>query len=132
MEDAPDRTFTLTFEMADDGRVRGRIESRIGEGTLRRVSFDPETKKLRFTQNSEMGIINFTATVEGDEMKGDLSVEDAFNAPFTAKRQKPEITAATAAAETSEPATEPASEAEAATASGESASTPPATAGGAR
>jgi len=87
-EDAPPgRGFTLTFEMSDDGRARGHVLSEYADGPMRDVVYDASTGLLTFARDSEiMRRIKYRATVEGDTMKGTLSVEDEFVLPFEAKR----------------------------------------------
>ncbi|UCD76051.1 MAG: M20/M25/M40 family metallo-hydrolase, partial [Phycisphaerales bacterium] len=89
-EEVPeDAGFTITMEMSDDGRVRGNVQSRMGDSRLRRASFDAETGTLRFmTFNEYVGPIRFEATVSGEEMTGTLSGEEGFTMSFTAKRVK--------------------------------------------
>lgn len=89
-EDAPeDAGFTLTFEMADDGRVRGQIESQIGQGDLRRETFDAESGKLSFLFASDaMGSINFTAELKNGVLTGTVGVSEEFSMPFKATKQE--------------------------------------------
>jgi hypothetical protein len=83
----PERTFTLTLEMSEDGRVRGRIESRLGAGPIRDASFDTATSLVKFRYDSDIGPIRYEATVEGDTLRGRLSVEDQFSSEFHGVRQ---------------------------------------------
>jgi hypothetical protein len=84
----PDSDFVLTFEMSDDGRARGTIDSRVGSGPLERVAWDAETSTVTFRRESEsMGPIAFTATVDGDTMTGSIAVNE-FTMPFQATRTR--------------------------------------------
>ena len=79
--------FTLTFEMADDGRVRGQIESQIGQGAMSKVAWDAEASTVTFQFDSEMiGLLSYTGKVEGDKMTGTLGTEGGDGVPFEATR----------------------------------------------
>ncbi|MHC5022909.1 MAG: M28 family metallopeptidase [Planctomycetota bacterium] len=87
----PDSEFRLIFEMSDDGRVRGRMTSQMGEGRLRRVRFDPESGTLTFSYASEaMGgmRLDFNAKLEGETITGTMDFEGEFSMPFAATREK--------------------------------------------
>lgn len=88
-EEIPDSEgFTLTFEMSDDGRVRGTLASpQVGEGPIKDATFDPETNTLTFTYDvPDMGALEFEAKVDGDSMQGTLGIPEMFSVPFRATR----------------------------------------------
>ena len=86
-----DDDATISLEMSEDGRIRGRLVSAIGEGKLSRCSFNPMTGKIKFSFNAEAmeALIEFEAKIVGDEMTGTLGVEDYFEREFTATRKQP-------------------------------------------
>lgn len=77
---------TIKLEMSEDGRVRGTLESGIGAGALTGCSFDKAAGTVKFSYEAEMGVIDFRAKVNGNEMTGTLGVEEMFSREFTAKR----------------------------------------------
>jgi carboxypeptidase Q len=85
--------FTFTLEHATDGRLRGFMFSRYGEGRIRRAEFNSDTGELTFRFNTDMGsTTNYKATVKGEEMTGTLGSEDAgFSMEFTARKTSSEI-----------------------------------------
>ena len=85
--------FTFTLEHSSEGRMRGYMFSRYGEGRLRRVQYNPESGELTFMFNTEMGgNVQYRATVKGEDVSGNLSSEDAgFTMPFTAKKTSEEV-----------------------------------------
>lgn len=85
--------FSFTLEHSEEGRIRGHMFSRYGEGRLRRVQYDPQTGELSFLFNTEMGGgVAYRATVKGEEMTGTLGNEEAgFSMEFKARRTSGEI-----------------------------------------
>jgi hypothetical protein len=86
--------FTFTLEHSEQGRIRGQMFSRYGEGRVRRVQFNPETGELTFGFSAEGGgaLTQYKAIVKGEEMTGTLSNEDmGFTMDFKARRTSKEI-----------------------------------------
>jgi len=78
--------FTLTLEMAEDGRVRGKSSSDYGDRTISEGAFNRETGELVFTTiGSSMGPATYTATITGESMKGRFSVGE-MNMDFVATK----------------------------------------------
>jgi carboxypeptidase Q len=80
--------FTLTLELADDGRVRGKSASQFGERVISKGSFNKDTGELRCTTVSEeRGEIEIVAAVSGDSMKGTMTVANSeMQMTFEAKK----------------------------------------------
>jgi hypothetical protein len=82
-------TSTLTIQQ-DGGTIKGTLSGRRGdaplEGTItgNKVSFTVK----RQTQNGDTMVIEYTATVDGDSMKGKVHSERFGDRDFTAKRTK--------------------------------------------
>jgi hypothetical protein len=81
--------FTTTFKQ-DGEKVTGTQTNPMGgedkfEGTIK-------GDKLEYILKIDMGgqamSITFTATVDGDSMKGSIAMGDMGNSPFTGKRKK--------------------------------------------
>jgi len=87
-EEGPGRGFTLAFDMSDDGRIRGTLDSEFIGGKLRNIAFDPDAGVLTFVMASEMGRINYKAEVTGDEMSGTISFDSEFTMAFKGTRVK--------------------------------------------
>ena len=85
--------FTFSLEHGTEGRMRGYMFSRYGEGRLRRVQYSPESGELSFLFATEMGgNVQYRATVKDGVISGNLSSEDAgFSMPFTAKKTSEEV-----------------------------------------
>ena len=77
---------TISIEISDDGRVRGKLSAIFGDGDLEVGTFDAESGAIKFSYESEMGQIKFDAKIKDDEMTGTLSVADRFTRDFTATR----------------------------------------------
>jgi hypothetical protein len=92
-EEGEDRRFTLSFEMAEDGRVRGTIDSRIGGGALKDVAFETGTGSLSFAFDSEFGPLKFQATLREGGLEGTIAGEGGMSMRFTAARKPAEIAA---------------------------------------
>ncbi|MGO8789121.1 MAG: hypothetical protein ACLQVL_17300 [Terriglobia bacterium] len=82
-------TSTLTIQQ-DGGTIKGTVTGRRGdaplEGTVtgNNVSFTVK----RQTQNGDTMVIQYTATVDGDSLKGKVHSERFGDRDFTAKRTK--------------------------------------------
>jgi hypothetical protein len=82
-------TSTLTITQ-DGGVIKGTLTGRRGdaplEGTVtgNKVSFTVK----RQNQNGDTRVMEYTATVEGDSMKGKVHSEQFGDRDFTAKRTK--------------------------------------------
>ncbi len=82
-----DDGFALSFKIDDDGKVTGTMDSQMGNGPISDASFKPKTGKLRFTFESEMAGMEFTATVSSGSMNGFADIGNGmFTFDFTAKR----------------------------------------------
>jgi hypothetical protein len=88
--EGPNGTMTQTLTITQDGAtIKGTLTGRRGdaplEGTVtgNKVSFTVK----RQTQNGDTMVIEYTATVDGDSMKGKAHSE-RFDRDFTAKRAK--------------------------------------------
>jgi len=89
--EGPNGTMTQTLTITQDGgTIKGTITGRRGdaplEGTVtgNRVSFTVK----RQTQNGDTMVMEYTATVEGDSLKGKVHSERFGDRDFTAKRAK--------------------------------------------
>jgi hypothetical protein len=87
----PDSEFTISIETSDDGRIRGKVDSQIGNETFSDGKFDAATNKLTFGYNSEMmGRLKWEATIDGDKISGTINIEEQFSMPFKGERQAAE------------------------------------------
>jgi hypothetical protein len=83
------QTSTLTLHQ-DGSTIKGTLSGRRGdaplEGTIEgnKLSF----KVKRQTQNGDTMVMEYTATVDGDSMKGKVHSERFGDRDFTAKRTK--------------------------------------------
>jgi hypothetical protein len=77
--------------MSEQGKIRGWIESRSGQGRLRNITFDPAAKELKFTFRGEFGSIDYKATVDGDDIKGSLNMSDEFSMQFEGSRESKDV-----------------------------------------
>jgi hypothetical protein len=89
--EGPNGTMTSTLTIQQDGgSIKGTVTGRRGdaplEGTVagNNVSFTVK----RQTQNGDTMVIEYTATVGGDSMKGKVHSERFGDHEFTAKRTK--------------------------------------------
>ncbi|HMD86593.1 MAG TPA: hypothetical protein VKO18_18050 [Terriglobia bacterium] len=89
--EGPNGTMTQTLTITQDGgTIKGTITGRRGdaplEGTVAgsKVSFTVK----RQTQSGDTMVIEYTATVDGDSMKGKVHSERFGDRDFTAKRTK--------------------------------------------
>jgi hypothetical protein len=85
--------FTFSLEHSTEGRIRGWMYSRAGNGPLRRVQFDPQTGELTFSFPSDLvGLIQYRATVKDASATGALDAEElGFTLTFTARRTSSEV-----------------------------------------
>ncbi len=82
-------SFNLVLEMNAENILRGMTESPRGSGEVRDGKFDPATNVVTFTVVSEhAGVVEFSATIEGDVMTGTMSMPDVFSRQFTGARTK--------------------------------------------
>jgi len=72
-ENAPDIGMTLSLETSEDGRVRGRINSMMGEEWIREGSFDAESGKASFEILTDMGKLGFELHTEAGALVGTLA-----------------------------------------------------------
>ncbi len=89
--EGPNGTMTQTLAIQQDGgTIKGTLTGRRGaaplEGTVTgsQVSFTVK----RQTQNGDTMVIEYTATLEGDSLKGKMHSERFGDHDFTAKRTK--------------------------------------------
>lgn len=89
--EGPNGTMTQTLTIHQDGgTIKGTLTGRRGEAPLEgtvtgnKVSFTVK----RQTQNGETMVMEYTATVDGDSMKGKVHSERFGDRDFTAKRTK--------------------------------------------
>ena len=89
--EGPNETMTQTLTIHQDGgTIKGTLTGRRGEAplegtvTANKVSFTVK----RQTQNGETMVMEYTATVDGDSMKGKVHSERFGDRDFTAKRTK--------------------------------------------
>ncbi|MGO8814309.1 MAG: hypothetical protein ACLQVG_06520 [Terriglobia bacterium] len=89
--EGPNGTMTQTLAIQQDaGTIKGTVTGRRGEAPLEgtvtgnKVSFTVK----RQTQNGDTMVIEYTATVEGDSLKGKVHSERFGDRDFTAKRTK--------------------------------------------
>jgi len=73
-EDTPDLTLTVELEMAEDGRLRGRISSMMGSERISEGDWDGATKSATFWAVTDFGKIGFKARVEQGVLLGTMSV----------------------------------------------------------
>jgi carboxypeptidase Q len=90
-EEDPGRGFTFAFDMSNDGRIRGTLDSEYIGGKLRNIAFDANAGVLTFVMASEMGRVNYRAEVRGDEMSGTISFDSEFSMNFAATRVQQEV-----------------------------------------
>jgi hypothetical protein len=80
--------YTFTYE----GKLRGRLSSRYGEGALSGIVFNSDSGEIVFKRDSEMGSTTYKAKVKGEEMEGTIARDEGdFNMTFTAQRDTLEI-----------------------------------------
>jgi len=89
--EGPNGTMTQTLTIQQDGgTIKGTLTGRRGEAPLEgtvtgnNVSFTVK----RQTQNGDTMVLEYTATVDGDSMKGKVHSERFGDHEFTAKRSK--------------------------------------------
>lgn len=68
--EAPDIDFTISLEMALDGRLRGELIGEMGRDPLKEGSWDAKTRVATFAATTDMGEVGFTATVEAGALVG--------------------------------------------------------------
>lgn len=80
--------FTLTLEVSQDGRVRGRSSSDYGDRNITAGTFNKETGQLECTaEGSTMGPIQITATIsDGTTMTGVMAVGGQMRLDFVATK----------------------------------------------
>ena len=87
--------FTFTLEHGENGRLRGNMYSRYGEGRLRRAQFNERTGELTFTWSSEEGGgtgTQYKATLKDGQLVGSLTNADMdFTMDFTARKTSEEL-----------------------------------------
>lgn len=92
-EEAPDFRITLTLEMAQDGRLRGRVSSLMGTERVSEGKWDGATKSAVFGATTDFGRLAFQARLgEGGALLGTLSAmgqETAFRAEPRAREVAP-------------------------------------------
>ena len=85
--DTPNGPIENTFALKiDDGKVTGAISSQMmGTQQISAGTFDGE--KIKFSVQSDFGVISYAGTVKGDDMKLTLTVGDGqFTLDVVAKR----------------------------------------------
>ena len=82
---AGERNVTLTLELSDDGSVSGNVSGPMGDYDISSGSYDAATGKLELTVEAEGDTAMISATVEGDEMSGTVSLQ-GMEIPFEATR----------------------------------------------
>jgi hypothetical protein len=86
--DGAEYTFVFTFTM-EDGKLAGVFEGQSGEVEMQNLTFDDN--KVTFTVEIDAGgqgmAIDFEATVDGDSLEGQLSMEFG-EAPITGAKRK--------------------------------------------
>ena len=78
-------TLVLNFKSNDD--ITGTYETTQGEREITSGKFDPETKALTLTSESDRFTLQFNGTVEGSQYEGEVDVNDgAFTMEFELAR----------------------------------------------
>lgn len=77
--------ITLKINLAKDGTVTGTLTSPLHEGSISHGKWDAASKTLTFTLAVNDSMVQFTATIEGESLKGSASVNDV-NFTISAKR----------------------------------------------
>ncbi len=76
--------FTITLDMAEDGRVRGEITSSMGKGHLREGSWDADELQTRLSGESDLGPFTLEAKLTNGHLVGTLILGQEL--PFEARR----------------------------------------------
>jgi hypothetical protein len=86
--DTPGGTMENTFLFkVEDGKVTGTISSQMGTQQITSGSVDGD--KIKFSVNSDFGVLSYAGVVKGDDMKLTLTVGDGqFTLDMNAKRVK--------------------------------------------
>lgn len=66
--------FSIILELEGDGKVKGTLQSRLGEGDIVDGKFSPEKKKLSFAFDTEQMTLEFSATVSKNSMSGTVDM----------------------------------------------------------
>ena len=81
-------TFVFTFKM-EEGKLAGTFEGQSGEVAMQNLSF--EENRVTFTVEIDAGgqgmVIDFEATIDGNSLEGQLSMEYG-EAPITGTKRK--------------------------------------------
>ncbi len=81
--------FQIRMQRDANGKISGSTSSERGDGTVESASFDATTGALSMTIRSERGTFQIESKVDGESMKGVLTVGGgAFSMDFEAKRTK--------------------------------------------
>ena len=90
--------FTIVLRMDAQGKISGSFRSTMSEGDGE-GSYNPDTKEVSLSVETERATIDVTGTLTGAEMQGTVDVNSgAFSVPFTAKRTGDAPAASTAGA----------------------------------
>ena len=83
--------FTFTLELTKEGEVTGTIQSEVGEGPIEEGSWNAGSKKLEFRFATDEFEVDFSGTIEGLEMKGEVMLGGGvISMAFEAVRTPPE------------------------------------------
>ncbi len=81
--------FTIEISMDEKQGLTGSIDSPRGQMDIIEGEYHADSKKLYFLAENDEVALDFQAILAGQEMKGDLSINDgAMEADFTAKQTK--------------------------------------------
>ena len=86
--DGAQYTFVFTFKL-EDGKLAGTFEGQSGEVEMQNLTY--EDNKVTFTVEIDAGgqgmVIDFMATIEGENLEGELAMEFG-EAPITGTKRK--------------------------------------------
>ncbi len=100
--------FQILLRRDAAGKIEGSTSSERGDGVVESATFDPATGKLALSLRSERGTFTIEAVIEGDTMKGTLTVGGgAFTLDFEAERARKAPVAEPPPAPPTAPVTEP-------------------------
>ena len=89
-----EREIKLMLNFKSNTEITGAYESTQGEREISSGKFDPETKMLTLTSETERFTLQFSGTVEEGQYEGDIDVNDgAFSMKFEVARKSKEATA---------------------------------------
>lgn len=96
-ENMSDTSFTMIFEMGENGQVHGTVTSDyIGTRPISKGHYNADTAEFHFEIATEGGAIVYDAKVNGQTMAGKLGMQDAFSFEFEAKHAIEAMTGAAA------------------------------------